>query len=162
MKPNKTSILCRGCGTIFSVPRSRQRQQYCSAECRTDLNRKITFEPNSGCWLWLAAVNAKGYGILGNGLAHAALFKLHRGPIPDGLQLDHKCRMKCCVNPWHLEPVTGIENVKRARIARERERARCANGHLWTPENTYTNPSGYRVCRTCVRDSAARSRRESQ
>lgn len=77
-------------------------------------------EPNSGCWLWLASLRANGYGQVGRGgrgsgmeLAHRAAYNLYVGPIPDGLVLDHLCRVRACVNPAHLEPVTNTENLRR-------------------------------------------------
>lgn len=71
-----------------------------------------------GCWGWTGVHNARGYGHIGrNGTtvkAHRAAYELYVGPIPAGLQLDHLCRNKGCVNPAHLEPVTGAENCRRA------------------------------------------------
>ncbi len=72
---------------------------------------KVSPEPNSGCWLWIAASTC-GYGVIGviDGYtvdyAHRVAFRLYRGPIPDELELDHLCRTRPCVNPWHLEAVT--------------------------------------------------------
>ncbi len=112
-------------------------------------------EPNSGCWLWIDALTSGGYGQLRwDGLvlyAHRVSFELFRGPIPDGLELDHLCRVRCCVNPYHLEPVTGIENTRRG-LAGEPQRARthCPHGHEYTPENTYRVPGKVnRFCRSC-------------
>jgi hypothetical protein len=51
-------------------------------------------------------------------LAHRAYYETHVGPIPQGLQIDHKCGNKLCVNPHHLEPVTGAENVRRGKHVR--------------------------------------------
>lgn len=63
-------------------------------------------EPNSGCWLWVAPGTPNGYGRFGlegrNYLSHRASWMLHRGPIPDGLWVLHKCDVRCCVNPDHL------------------------------------------------------------
>ncbi len=73
-------------------------------------------EPNSGCWLWAGFIHPKnGYGSYRmNGRtcgAHRASYELHVGPIPDGYDLDHLCRVRSCVNPSHLEPVTRRENL---------------------------------------------------
>lgn len=78
-------------------------------------------EPNSGCWLWIGAMHEGGYGRVryhNRTLpAHRVSYMVHVGPIPGGLVIDHKCRVRCCVNPDHLEPVTRKENMRRAKVA---------------------------------------------
>lgn len=70
------------------------------------------------CWTWMRAVGQDGYGRARvdsrMGYAHRVIYEQHRGPIPEGLQLDHLCEVRSCVNPAHLEPVTPKENVRRA------------------------------------------------
>jgi hypothetical protein len=89
------------------------------------------------CWIWLLKTNKTGYGydnIEGRQvLAHRRYYEDARGPIPAGLQLDHLCRQRLCVNPDHLEPVTPLENTRRSRSmkltqaqAREIFRRACA------------------------------------
>lgn len=73
----------------------------------------IHFEPNSGCWLWAGADNGVGYGKFRGKYAHRISYEMNRGPIPNGMHLDHLCRVRCCVNPSHLEPVTNAENARR-------------------------------------------------
>ena len=90
-------------------------------------------EPNSGCWLWIGTdSNLRGtattaYGLFYSDkkmvLAHRWAYEHYVGPIPAGLQLDHKCRTRCCVNPKHLEPVTGSENCRRSPVFMETIRA---------------------------------------
>ncbi|MGZ6854085.1 MAG: HNH endonuclease [Mycobacteriaceae bacterium] len=85
------------------------------------------------------------------------------GPIPRGLELDHLCRNRRCVNPDHLEPVSHRENCHRAELGVAaadimRSRTHCPRGHKYDQSNTYRTPKGYRVCRTCHRDRE-RSRR---
>jgi len=84
------------------------------------------YAPHLGpCWLWTASVKPSGYGqfavtehqIRG---AHQFSYRIEVGPVPDGLQLDHLCRVRHCVRPTHLEPVTAAENVRRAVEARTR------------------------------------------
>lgn len=85
---------------------------------------KIEPEPNSGCWLWVGSVNGK-YPKLWDGrrgevvFAHRFSWTVFRGPIPEGTEIDHKCRVKLCVNPRHLEPVSRSENLKRMNRARK-------------------------------------------
>ena len=71
---------------------------------------KISPEPNSGCWLWDAAQTSAGYGVMTidskQYYAHRLSYENFKGPIPLGLQIDHLCRVPCCVNPDHLDIVT--------------------------------------------------------
>src|SRR5437763_12827689 len=73
-----------------------------------------------GCWRWQRALNEGGYGLVGYGgkvaRAHRVAYELFVGPIPLELELDHLCRVRRCVNPSHLEPVTRRENVLRSPI----------------------------------------------
>jgi len=73
----------------------------------------------TGCWVWQRSTSLQGYGqVWYNGKLHRAhrlFYELHRGPIPEGLQIDHVCGNRLCVNPEHLEPVTAIENIWRSR-----------------------------------------------
>ena len=90
-------------------------------------------EPNSGCLIWLGAVNNGGYGKIRIGFrgegtyriayAHRVFYEYFVGPIPEGLDLDHKCRVRCCVNPAHLEPVTKKENVHRSAMVQRHLRS---------------------------------------
>jgi hypothetical protein len=100
-------------------------------------------------------VNEKGYGKWprhdgGSRMAHRRVYELLVGPIPEGLQMDHLCRVKRCVNPDHLEPVTGSENVLRA--VRIEDRNACLHGHPWTEENILVDYDGHRRCRVCRRE----------
>jgi hypothetical protein len=83
----------------------------------SDLATKYVVDAASGCWLWQRMRNDRGYAYVNYGgktcRAHRLLFELYRGPIPAGLTLDHTCRVRHCVNPAHLEPVTQTENRRR-------------------------------------------------
>jgi hypothetical protein len=112
-------------------------------------------EPNSGCWLCTYAIGNKGYARLPmNGrlaTAHRVSYELSFGPILPGLEIDHLCRNKACVNPSHLEAVTPSENIRRAVLSREKERGgRCSKGHLLDEANLLVLPTGARRCRECA------------
>lgn len=80
--------------------------------------RRVRILCATPCIVWMGALNAKGYGCFGldgdTKLAHRVAYEFENGPIPDGLTIDHLCRVKRCVNPAHLEAVTGRENTRRA------------------------------------------------
>lgn len=125
-------------------------------------------EKTEACWLWTGA-KSHGYGnfylSLGGGKykqvqAHRWAYEAVTGPIPDGLVLDHLCRVKRCVNPRHLEPVPQRVNVLRGELPRALRENRCVNGHEYTPENTFVNSLSVRVCRVCMR--AAQDRRNDR
>lgn len=114
-------------------------------------------EPTGFCWLWRASApngygrfNYRQSGKLVQVRAHRMAYELLVGPIPPGLQLDHLCRVPLCVNPDHLEPVTGQENTQRAWRVRVSS-AYCKRGHEFTSQNTYVSPnSNSRTCRACL------------
>lgn len=114
-------------------------------------------EPNCGCWLWTASLDGKGYGQFQIGTraaqklvrAHRFAYEQAKGPIPKGLDLDHKCRVRSCVNPDHLEPVTRSENLRRGvgptlTKVRRAAQTHCKRGH---PLDGWNGSS--RFCKTC-------------
>ena len=126
--------------SIFDLPKSMQD--------------KIVPEPNSGCWMWMAATNDGGYGNTTiNGkrkYTHRAAYELLIGKIPDGLHIDHLCRVRSCCNPSHLEPVTHQENHKRGEAGKYlADRTHCDKGHPFSGDNLVTRDKGYRRCHTC-------------
>lgn len=115
-------------------------------------------EPNSGCWLWTAGCTAAGYSRFLRKYGHRASYEALVGPIPEGLQIDHLCRERSCVNPAHLEPVTCRENVMRGmapliNASLQLSKTHCPKGHEYTASNTYVkknqNGNPRRACRTC-------------
>ena len=76
----------------------------------------------TACLIWPGAVNHHGYGRAWGGQAHRVFWERERGPIPDGLELDHLCEQRDCVNVDHLEPVTHAENTRRAHLAKAARR----------------------------------------
>ena len=114
------------------------------------IQQKIMPEPNTGCWLWTAACSHNGYGIVWADAklkyAHRVVYENERGPIPKGLDLDHKCRVRSCVNPEHLEPVTRHENLRRGGVI---QKTQCRHGHSLSADNLYVDPRGFRECRVC-------------
>ena len=126
-----------------------------------DLTQCWTVDPDTGCWNWTLAPNDGGYGLARLGgkperriMAHRWSWEHHVGPIPDGLQIDHLCRNKICVNPAHLEPVTPRENNLRSTsmAAIHARKTHCIRGHEFTDENTYRRgDNNARQCRACRR-----------
>lgn len=123
-------------------------------------SEKYEIDALSGCWLWLAGINRDGYGHLRDASktlsAHRVAWELHCGAIPDGMEIDHLCRVRRCVNPDHLEVVPHAENVRRGEPA---TKTHCKNGHPYDDKNTYWKPDkfrgGRRQCRVCNRAAVA-------
>jgi hypothetical protein len=119
--------------------------------------------PMSGCWLWVATETRGGYGNFRfDGKmqsAHRVSYRLLVGPIATNMEIDHLCRVRCCVNPVHLECVTHAINVQRSTLpsisgARMSSKTECPRGHPYAGSNLYINPTnGHRSCRECVRES---------
>jgi hypothetical protein len=130
-------------------------------------------DKGGSCWRWLAGKDSAGYGtfkLSGRQLgAHRVAFELVRGPIPEGMHLDHLCRNPSCVNPAHLDPVTPGENIRRGLVsllAKESNnggrfhaaKTHCPNGHAYDMVNSH----GRRGCRTCRRVIDAKNHREAR
>ena len=112
------------------------------------------------CWLWAGYKNEHGYGVhyytegkkTKKVLAHRMSYEHFKEKIPEGLVIDHLCRITSCINPSHLEAVTNIENILRGVgfAGLNNRKTHCPKGHEYTPENTNAN-NGWRRCRVCDR-----------
>ena len=107
------------------------------------------------CWNWIGGKNSDGYGHFWLGKrpfrSHRFVYELYRGKIPEGLDLDHLCRNRACVNPWHLEAVSTNVNTLRGfgQPARNARKIRCSKNHSLSGANLYIAPDGSRQCRIC-------------
>lgn len=131
----------------------------------------------SGCWEWTAKIDRYGYGAVSvplNGKwrstgAHRASWMVHRGPLAPDMQIDHLCRNRKCINPWHLEPVTTQENTRRgiggkgfSKTGRPRvplaERKTCGKHGMVNGKWRTRKYDGYTVwiCRVCERERIQR------
>jgi hypothetical protein len=132
------------------------------ADAAERILERVVVEDN-GCWIWQGD-KLRGYGIIhieGRiAYCHRVMYEELVGPIPDGLVLDHLCRVLACCRPAHCEPVTQRENTLRGvgPTAVNAHKTHCARGHEFTPENTQINRAGARRCRQCRREDRARYR----
>lgn len=138
---------------------------------RIDRSTEDRFWPKvakgESCWLWVASTNGRqGYGIFRGGLgrdkygsrpwvlAHRFAYEVLVGPIPGGLEIDHVCRNRLCVNPAHLRVVTHRENTLAGHCppAQQARRDLCIRGHRFD----LTDKAGRRRCSTCDREKERR------
>lgn len=121
---------------------------------------RLSASSDTGCRLWAGMLDEKGYARIQVGAklrkAHVVAWELQNGPVPAGLELDHTCRIRSCICPGHLEPVTHRENVLRSTspTAINAAKTHCPRGH----EYDYVTPRGARQCRTCAKENHARFR----
>ncbi len=125
---------------------------------------------DDGCWEWIGANNAAGYGMMkidGRTVyGHRAVYELLVDEIPAGMQLDHLCRNRMCVRPSHLEVVTNQENAIRGHRVTKPNFPCCGRPRFGPDADVYIDKRGcgYRVCRPChlAKDKAKRRERRSR
>lgn len=128
--------------------------------------QRIKLDP-AGCWLWTGVIQRAGYGTWGDATAHRRVWELLVGPLPawspaaDAIELDHLCRVRRCVNPAHLEPVTRWENQRRG--LGPLSRTHCPHGHELAGDNLVRSRLPHRQCRVChlARQAAWRERQRA-
>lgn len=110
-------------------------------------------EMTDGHWLWTGYMNRGGYGTAcmnrAKYYAHRVFYTVFIGPIPEGLQIDHLCRVKNCVNPEHLEAVTIYENISRVSEEARARKEYCLQEHSQDANNHYLTSDGRRRCNQC-------------
>ena len=128
---------------------------------------RITLAPN-GCWEWNGPLTSAGYPKINRivagrreHFAHRFVYVVLVGPIPQGLEIDHRCYNRRRVNPTHLEAVSHAENAARGHWHEidTPKRASCRNGHAWTEKSTYRRTDGRRECLICRRARAVEHKR---
>lgn len=157
--------MCRGSGSRGVDRRPTIRYTECMG-CKPNaelFDRRYRIHNKTGCWLWEGYVDKRGYGQFKYNnkqyLAHRFSWEYHTGkPIPEGMTIDHVCKVKSCVNPDHLEVVTIQENLARRDGATI---THCVNGH---PRSVHTKrkPGGQLYCGECVRERQREYRRRNK
>ena len=131
------------------------------AHMERSISRFVRFLSKQGdCIIWTGNKNHRGYGLFKptNGRmqsTHKFFFEAVKGPVPQGKQLDHLCRVRACCNPFHLEPVTARENIMRGvgLAAINNKKTHCSLGHEYSEANT-SLIAGRRRCKACARANA--------
>ncbi len=143
---------------------SSRRRTLALSKLQDRFESDIATVPESGCWIWMGRTRPNGYGVFSIlrrlELAHRISFWLYRGAMQPGKQLDHLCRVKLCVNPFHLREVTARVNTLAgdSPTARNAKKTHCVNGHLLVDGNIYRY-GRHRFCKTCNLERAKHYRK---
>ena len=155
---------------VYAIGKCHPDCRFCSSEWFKCYSRmldnlpqrfleKIIIDQETGCCIWTGShVGKVGYGYFwsksGSCRAHKFCYESIIGPVPKGMELDHLCRNTLCVLPYHLEPVSHLENVRRGVSSEtsgkyQKEKTHCVNGHEFNNKNTYYPNPKHRQCRIC-------------
>lgn len=116
---------------------------------------KVKNNPDTGCMEFMGSLYKNGYGQLWNGKrneqTHRISYRLYVGEIPDGKEIDHLCRNRCCVNPNHLDLVSHQENIARSHtvMGENHRKTHCIRGYSLSVENLIITKQNTRQCRIC-------------
>ena len=102
----------------------------------------VEYHAHAGCWLWRSKTTTRGYA------PYREVYEAEVGPVPEGKELDHECRIRACVAPYHLRAVTRRENMKRQRWSYRVKIRWCPEGHDMSRVSIRTEYGG-RVCGVC-------------
>lgn len=151
--------------TIIAPPPTERHAAFGDERLLERFWSKVRQNTATGCWEWTAQIGHNGYGrfqVKGSSQrAHRIAYEALVCPIPEGLVIDHLCRVRHCVNPSHLEAVTPAENNRRGGAGLTR-RTHCPAGHPYDEANTAVSAKGKRRCKACTHARKGRYRRGSQ
>lgn len=168
-KPSRPTRRDAACS--MHATRMQRHGSFANPRMSTEERALSNIDADGDCWLWQGAIGVGGYGYFAhqqpgrgriNSRAHRYIYELLVRRLTEDEQIDHLCRVRHCVNPDHLEPVSAKENIARSYgVARQlRERRFCSEGHEFNAENTAKDGRGRR-CRPC-RNQNQRLRRNAR
>jgi hypothetical protein len=168
--PSKRCAYCRA--EFAKRPRESWAQwearKVCSRECRPSVAERlwtnVRIAGSDDCWPWLGSVTGSNHGTIRTARSrsdpvHRVAWEMLKGPIPDGLEIHHRCENPICCNTAHMELLTHGDHARVSDgAAYLRERDACKHGHPFDERNTYRMPNGARACKVCRQDAVLRYR----